>query len=63
MFNRLRRRTMAPSRPLVYPAQVGLWLFSVIAIVGGIYVVVRVRALDPSGPLRERCGTLLFNLR
>ena len=41
MFNRLRRRTMAPSRPLVYPAQVGLWLFSVICIAGGIYVVVK----------------------
>ena len=39
MFNRLRRRTMAPSRPLVYAEQVGLWLFSLIAIVGGIYVV------------------------
>ena len=39
MFNRLRRRTMAPSRPLVYPEQVGLWLFSLIAIAGGIYVV------------------------
>ena len=30
---------MAPTRPLVYPEQVGLWLFSLIAIVGGIYVV------------------------
>ena len=39
MFNRLRRRTMAPSRPLVYPDQVGLWLFSLICIAGGIYVV------------------------
>lgn len=39
MFNRLRRRTLAPSRPLVYPEQVGLWLFSLIAVVGGIYVV------------------------
>ena len=41
MFNRLRRRTMAPSRPLVYPAQVGLWLFSLLGIAGGIYVVVK----------------------
>jgi hypothetical protein len=32
---------MAPSRPLVYPAQVGLWLFSLICIAGGIYVVVK----------------------
>ena len=39
MFNRLRRRTLAPSRPLVYPEQVGHWLFSLIAVVGGIYVV------------------------
>jgi len=41
VFNRLRRRTLAPSRPLVYPEQVGHWLFSLIAIVGGIYVVVK----------------------
>jgi hypothetical protein len=39
MFERLRRRTMAPSRPVVYPEQVGLWLFSLIAVGGGIYVV------------------------
>ena len=39
MFNRLRRRTLAPTRPLVYPEQVGLWLFSLIAIAVGIYVV------------------------
>lgn len=39
MFNRLRRRSMAPSRPLVYPEQVGHWLFSLLAIAGGIYVV------------------------
>ena len=30
---------MAPSRPLVYPEQVGHWLFSLLAIAGGIYVV------------------------
>jgi hypothetical protein len=39
MFERLRRRTLAPSRPVVYPEQVGLWLFSLMAVVGGIYVV------------------------
>jgi hypothetical protein len=39
MFERLRRRTLAPSRPVVYPQQVGLWLFSLMAVVGGIYVV------------------------
>jgi hypothetical protein len=33
---------MAPSRPLLYPEQVGLAVLSVLAIAGGIYVVVRV---------------------
>ncbi len=42
MFDRLRRRTMAPSRPLLYPEQVGLALFSVLAIAGGIYMAFRV---------------------
>ncbi len=42
MFKRLRRRTMAPSRPLLYPEQVGLALFSLLAIGGGIWAVVRV---------------------
>jgi hypothetical protein len=32
---------MAPSRPLLYPDQVGLALFSLLAIAGGIYAVVR----------------------
>ena len=41
MLERLRRRTMAPGRPIVYPEQVGLWLFSLIAIAGGIYVVLK----------------------
>jgi len=41
MLDRLRRRTMAPSRPLLYPEQVGLALFSLIAIGGGIYTVVK----------------------
>ena len=39
MFDRLRRRTMAPSRPLLYPEQVGLALFSLLAVGGGIYMV------------------------
>jgi hypothetical protein len=39
VFNRLRRRSMAPSRPLVYPEQVGHWLFSLIAVGVGIYMV------------------------
>jgi len=32
---------MAPSRPLVYPQQVGLVLLSVLAIGGGIWAVLR----------------------
>jgi len=39
--DRLRRRTLAPSRPLLYPDQVGLALFSLLAIAGGIYAVAR----------------------
>jgi hypothetical protein len=42
MWKRLRRRTLAPSRPLVYPEQVGLVLISIIAIAGGIWAVVRI---------------------
>jgi hypothetical protein len=33
---------MAPSRPALYPDQLGLLLLSLAAIGGGIYVVVRV---------------------
>jgi hypothetical protein len=44
MWRRLRRKTMAPSRPAVYPDQVGLLLFSLLAIGGGIYMVIRVVA-------------------
>ena len=35
---------MAPSRPLLYPDQIGLALFSVLAIVAGVYAVVRLFA-------------------
>jgi hypothetical protein len=42
MFNRLRRRTMAPSRPLLYPEQIGLALFSLIAIGGGVYFAIKI---------------------
>ena len=42
MWRRLRRRTMAPSRPAVYPEQVGLVLLSVLAIVAGVYIAIRV---------------------
>ena len=41
MWRRLRRRTMAPSRPLLFPDQVGLALFSLLAIGSGIYMVAR----------------------
>jgi hypothetical protein len=41
MWRRLRRRTFAPSRPAVYPDQIGLLIFTVIALVAGIYVVAR----------------------
>ena len=44
MWRRLRRRTMAPSRPLLFPDQVGLALFSLLAIGSGIYVVARLVA-------------------
>ena len=42
MWRRLRRRTMAPSRPAIYPEQLGLLLLSIAAIGGGVYAVVRV---------------------
>ena len=42
MWRRLRRKTMAPGRPAVYPDQIGLVLFSLLAIGGGIYMVIRV---------------------
>jgi hypothetical protein len=41
MWKRLRRRTFAPSRPAVYPDQIGLLIFTVLALAVGIYVVAR----------------------
>jgi hypothetical protein len=41
MWKRLRRRTLAPSRPAVYPEQIGLLIISLIAIVGGVWAVAR----------------------
>jgi hypothetical protein len=32
---------MAPGRPALYPDQVGLLVFSLLALAGGIYFVVR----------------------
>jgi len=33
---------MAPGRPALYPDQVGLLIFTLLAIGGGIYFIVRV---------------------
>ena len=41
MWRRLRRRTMTPNRPAIYPDQLGLVLLTALAIGGGIYFVVR----------------------
>ena len=42
MWRRLRRRSMAPSRPAIYPDQLGLVLLSVGVIAGGAYGVFKV---------------------
>jgi hypothetical protein len=42
MWKRLRRRTLAPSRPAIYPEQLGLVLISIIVIAGGIWAVARI---------------------
>jgi hypothetical protein len=42
MWKRLRRRTLAPSRPVVYPEQLGLLLISLLVIAGGIWVFLKV---------------------
>jgi hypothetical protein len=33
---------MAPSRPAVYPEQVGLVLLSILAVAAGVYIAVRI---------------------
>jgi hypothetical protein len=40
-WKRLRRRTMAPSRPVLYPDQVGLFVLTVLAVGAGIYAALR----------------------
>jgi hypothetical protein len=40
-LRRLQRRTMAPSRPLLYPDQIGLVFFTLVVFAVGAYVVVR----------------------
>ena len=41
MWKRFRRRTFAPSRPAVFPDQIGLLVFTLVAMGVGIYVVAR----------------------
>ena len=41
MWKRFRRRTFAPSRPALYPDQIGLVFFILLALAVGIGVVVR----------------------
>jgi hypothetical protein len=41
MWRRFRRRSFAPSRPALYPDQIGLAIFCAAAIGSGIYVVAR----------------------
>jgi hypothetical protein len=41
MWRRLRRRTFAPSRPAVFPDQIGLLVITLVAMGVGIYVVAR----------------------
>jgi hypothetical protein len=41
MWKRLRRRTFAPSRPAVFPDQIGLLVITVAAMGVGTYVAVR----------------------
>jgi hypothetical protein len=41
MWRRLRRRTLAPSRPAIYPEQLGLVLICLAVIGLGIWAAVR----------------------
>ena len=41
MWRRLRRRTMAPSRPFMYPEQLGLVLITLALIGVGVYLFVQ----------------------
>lgn len=41
MWRRLRRRTMAPSRPAVYDDQIGLLIFTIAAVGAGLYFVAK----------------------
>jgi hypothetical protein len=41
MWKKLRRRSLAPGRPAVYPDQIGLLVLTVVALAVGIYMVAR----------------------
>jgi hypothetical protein len=41
MWKRLRRRTFAPSRPALYPDQIGLLILTVVAVAAGTYAALR----------------------
>ena len=41
MWKRLRRRTMAPGRPALYPDQIGLLVVTLVALGVGIYFAVQ----------------------
>jgi len=41
MWKRLRRRSMAPSRPALYFDQIGLAVFTVVALAVGTYLAFR----------------------
>ncbi len=40
-WKRLRRRTLAPGRPALYPDQVGLLVITLAALAAGIYAALR----------------------
>jgi hypothetical protein len=42
MWRRLRRRTLAPSRPAMYPEQLGLVLLTLAAVGVGVWLAVRI---------------------
>jgi hypothetical protein len=44
MWRRLRRRTMAPSRPAMHPEHLGLVLITLAVIGFGVWVFVRIVA-------------------
>lgn len=41
IWRRLRRRTLAPGRPALHPDQLGLLIFSLLALGGGSYAAFR----------------------